>query len=238
MPEHHTLGTLDFLEVNAGSEGSTPRQLLVFVHGTPGSASAFMTYLTDHDMQQNFHMISVTRPGWVNEEDVKIPELEAQAGALKPLLERNRSSKGAILMGHSYGGPVIARAAMDFSELVEGLVFVATTGDPELSGPRWYNRFAVVIPRFMLGHDLKGANAEIMHLRPQLEAMLPRWRSLQTPAIIIQGDRDRLVNPDNAFFLEQQLEGNVVEFIWLENEGHFILWERSDLIRDAILTHF
>ena len=141
-------------------------------------------------------------------------------------------------MGHSYGGPVIAKTAMNYQELISGLVFVASTGDPEISGPRWYNRFAVVIPRFILGDDLKGANAEIMPLRPQLEAMLPVWEDIEVPVLIVQGDRDRLVNPRNAEFMQARLVNADVTYLWREGQGHFVLWEEASLIVDSILEKF
>ena len=141
-------------------------------------------------------------------------------------------------MGHSYGGPVIAKTAMEYSELVSGLVFVATTGDPELSGPRWYNRLAVVIPRFILGSGLKGANAEIMPLRPQLESILSGWEELEMPVLIVQGDRDRLVNPRNAEFMQRMLVNAEVTYMWREGQGHFVLWEEAELIVDAIIEKF
>jgi pimeloyl-ACP methyl ester carboxylesterase len=150
----------------------------------------------------------------------------------------DRSGKGALLMGHSYGGPVIARTAMNYPELIAGLIFVAATGDPELSAPRWYNRFAVVLPRFVLGASLKGANAEIMPLRPQLEAMLPRWQDLTMPVLIVQGSRDRLVHPDNALFMQRMLVNSEVRFLNREGLGHFVLWEEAPLIRDNIIDIF
>lgn len=232
------LGAIDYVEVDTAGEDGRVKQLIVFVHGTPGSYGAFRSYLNDPMMQDSFHMISVTRPGWRNDEDEKVPSLEEQAEALRPLLEMDRSGKGAILMGHSYGGPVIARTAMDYTELVAGLVFVATTGDPALSGPRWYNRIAVVLPRFVLGASLKGANAEILPLRPQLEAMLPRWEELAMPVLIVQGDRDRLVHPDNALFLERVLVNSEVRRLNREGMGHFVLWEESALIRDNLIDIF
>ena len=183
-------------------------------------------------------MISVTRPGWRNDTDAKVPSLDEQAAALRPLLDMDRSGEGALLMGHSYGGPVIARTAMNYSELIAGLVFVATTGDPELSGPRWYNQFAVVLPRFVLGASLKGANAEIMPLRPQLEAMLPRWQGLTMPVLIVQGSRDRLVHPDNALFLQRMLVNSEVRFLNREGQGHFVLWEEAPMIRDNLIDIF
>lgn len=233
-----TLGSIDYVEVDIPSASLQPKQLIVFVHGTPGSYTAFRSYLNDPVMREKFHMISVTRPGWRNNEDTKVPSLDEQAAALRPLLDMDRSGKGALLMGHSYGGPVIARTAMNYSELVAGLIFVATTGDPALSGPRWYNRFAVALPRFVLGASLKGANAEIMPLRPQLEAMLPRWQDLTMPVLIVQGSKDKLVHPDNALFMQKMLINSEVRFLNREGQGHFVLWEEAPLIRDNLIDLF
>lgn len=233
-----TLGDVEYIEVDTGFEDGKAKQLIVFVHGTPGSFTTFMHYMNDSLMQEHFHMISVTRPGWVERNAEKVPSLDEQAAALEPLLRMDRSGKGTILMGHSYGGPVIAKTAMEYSELVSGLVFVATTGDPELSGPRWYNRLAVVIPRFILGSGLKGANAEIMPLRPQLESILSGWEELEMPVLIVQGGRDRLVNPRNAEFMQRMLVNAEVTYMWREGQGHFVLWEEAGLIVDSIIEKF
>lgn len=228
------LGNIEYVEVVPPAGKS--RQLLVFVHGTPGSLRAFRTYLTDPLLQEHFHMISVTRVGWTSGAASKEPSLEAQARALLPILEMDRSGRGAILMGHSYGGPVIARAAMDYTELVGGLVFVATTADPELSGPRWYNYISFWWPEFVLGDRLMGANDEIMAVRSQLEDMFPRWENLTMPALIVQGDEDTLVHPENADFLHERL----VNSRMLPRPGgdHFILWGDMPVIRDAIVETF
>lgn len=228
------LGNIEYVEV-VPPDGES-RQLLVLVHGTPGSLRAFRTYLTDPLLQEHFHMISVTRVGWTSGAASKEPSLEAQARALRPILEMDRSGRGAILMGHSYGGPVIARAAMDYTELVGGLVFVATTADPELSGPRWYNYVSYWWPEFVLGDRLMGANDEIMAVRSQLEEMLPRWKNLTMPALIVQGDEDTLVYPENADFLHEQLANS--RLLPRPGGDHFILWGDMPVIRDAIVETF
>jgi len=232
--EMQRLGDIEYVEV-APPAGEI-RQLLVFVHGTPGSLRAFRGYLADPVLREHFHMISVTRVGWTADAEAKEPSLEAQARALRPILEMDRSGRGAILMGHSYGGPVIARAAMDFTGLVGGLVFVATTGDPKLSGPRWYNYLSFWWPEFILGDRLMGANDEIMAAQRQLQAMLPRWEELTMPALIVQGDEDTLVHPENADFLHERL----VNSRYLPRPGgdHFILWGDMPVIRDAIIETF
>ncbi|MEX0964083.1 MAG: alpha/beta hydrolase [Pseudohongiellaceae bacterium] len=233
-----TLGPIDYVEIDKASEFGRDKQLIIFVHGTPGSYTTFRSYLDDPVMQARFHMISVTRPGWRHDDDPKIASLEQQAAALTPLLDMDRSGKGAILMGHSYGGPVIARTAMNYPDKVAGLAFVATTADPQLSGPRWYNRIAVVLPRFILGARLKGANAEILPLKPQLEEMLPLWEHVSVPVLIVQGDEDRLVHPGNALFMRDMLLNADVRFLQREGLGHFVLWQESELIRDKLVALF
>ncbi|MDE0479804.1 MAG: alpha/beta hydrolase [Gammaproteobacteria bacterium] len=232
--ETRSLGDIEYVEV-APPAGEN-RQLLVFVHGTPGSLRAFRSYLTDPVLRERFHMISVTRAGWTADAESKEPSLEAQARALRPILEMDRSGRGAILMGHSYGGPVIARAAMDYAELVGGLVFVAATGDPKLSGPRWYNRLTYWWPEFILGDRLMGANEEIMAVRPQLEEMLPCWERLTMPALIVQGDEDSLVHPENADFLQERLANS--RLLPRPGGDHFILWGDMPVIRDAVVELF
>ena len=228
------LGDIEYVEV--APPAGEDRQLLVFVHGTPGSLRAFRTYLTDPLLRERFHMVSVTRVGWTVGAESKEPSLEAQARALLPILEMDRSGRGAILMGHSYGGPVIARAAMDYTELVGGLVFVATTADPELSGPRWYNYLSFWWPEFILGERLMGANDEIMAVRSQLEEMLPGWETLTMPALIVQGDEDTLVYPENADFLHEKLVNS--QLLPRPGGDHFILWGDMPVIRDAIIETF
>jgi len=228
------LGDIEYVEVAPPAGAS--RQLLVFVHGTPGSLRAFRDYLTDPLLRERFHMIAVSRVGWTTGADFKEPSLAAQARALRSILEMDRSGRGAILMGHSYGGPVIARAAMDHTELVGGLVFVATTADPELSGPRWYNHLTHWWPEFILGNGLMGANEEIMAVRGQLAEMLPRWEKLTMPALIVQGDADSLVHPGNADFLHERLVNS--RLLPRPDGDHFILWGDMPVIRDAIVDFF
>lgn len=232
--ETRSLGDIEYVEV-APPAGEN-RQLLVFVHGTPGSLRAYRSYLTDPVLRERFHMISVTRVGWTAGAQGKEPSLEGQARALRPILEMDRSGRGAILMGHSYGGPVIARAAMDYTELVGGLVFVATTADPEMSEPRWYNYISFWWPEFVLGDRLMGANDEIMAVQSQLEEMLPRWENLTMPALIVQGDEDSLVHPENADFLHERLVNS--RLLPRPGGDHFILWGDMPVIRDAIVETF
>jgi pimeloyl-ACP methyl ester carboxylesterase len=58
--------------------------------------------------------------------------LRMQSACLAPLLRLGKSAKKPILVGHSLGGPVAARLAMDYPDEVGGLILVAPSIDPEL----------------------------------------------------------------------------------------------------------
>src|SRR6476659_2117474 len=44
--------------------GGDTLPVLVFIHGSPGSWSAFENYLKDSELLKHFHMIAIDRPGF------------------------------------------------------------------------------------------------------------------------------------------------------------------------------
>ena len=48
-----SLGNIEFVEVNTPSFDNAAKQLIVFVHGTPGSLSAFLRYVNDPVMRES-----------------------------------------------------------------------------------------------------------------------------------------------------------------------------------------
>ncbi|MEM9390389.1 MAG: alpha/beta hydrolase, partial [Bacteroidota bacterium] len=103
-----------------------------FFHGAPGSWSAFKEFLVDSALINRFSLVSVDRPGYGHSDFGWVePSLKNQAFLMKPLLEKYANTPN-ILVGHSLGGPVIAKIAMEYPDLVDGLVMVAPSIDPDL----------------------------------------------------------------------------------------------------------
>jgi pimeloyl-ACP methyl ester carboxylesterase len=211
--------------------------LVVFVHGTPGDWTAFLSYLADPELTRVAHMISVDRLGFGGSEAGGIEtSLARQAAALAPLLERDGAGRGAVLIGHSLGAPIIARMAMDHPARVAGLIIVAGSCDPALERRTWYQR-AGMSPwvRWLLPRELDRANVEMVPLKDELEAMVPRWAEIRVPVTVIQGGRDSLVPPANADFLARVLSNAPVRMVRPPEATHFLVWEQPGLVRDAIL---
>jgi pimeloyl-ACP methyl ester carboxylesterase len=217
--------------------GADTLPMVVFVHGSPGSWDAFIGFFRDSLLCQRARIVSVDRPGF-GKSDLGKPErdLGVQAAALVPVLQMNRSASRPILVGHSLGGPLVARMAMDYPGLVGGLILVAPSVDPALEPREWYRKagnFFLIRP--LLPVELDVSNQEILPLRQELERMLPRWSTLQIPITVIQGEADKLVPAGNAVFVARQAVNAVVQVVLIPGMNHFIPWKRPDLIREAIL---
>ena len=224
---------LHFVEVYKDRDKG-PKPLVIFVHGTPGGWHNQASFLYDEFLRDHFHMISMDRLGHGSSIGKIEPSLQAQAASFKALLDRDTTGNGAIMVGHSLGGPIVARTAMDYPDQVSGLIFIASSGDPKRS-LKWYNTVGGFLPiSWFVPKDLKRANREILPLKKQLKAMLPLWKNITVPTVIIQGGKDKLVNPKNANFLKQQLVNANVDVVIVPEDDHFLHWRQPKLVVDAL----
>jgi pimeloyl-ACP methyl ester carboxylesterase len=217
--------------------GQNADTLIIFIHGTPGSWQGFAEYLADPELSSMARMIAVDRPGFGKSDPGEvIPSLSLQASILQPLLENHNYECGAILVGHSLGAPLAARMAMAFPDDVGALVLIAPSLDPALEEPRWYNLVAEYLAiRWLIPDELLLANDEIMALQNELKEMLPLWGTLDIPVTLIQGDNDKLVDPRNAEFATRVILTDL-KTIRLADTGHFVLWNRVELIKSELLA--
>ncbi len=224
-------------KINYLVTGSDTLPLVIFVHGSPGSLSAFIDFMADTVLLRKVQMISVDRPGFGDSNfGYAEPSLEKQAADLKPILERHKNNRPIYLVGHSLGGPVIARMAMDYPELIDGLIFVAASVDPDLEPDEWFRApLATPVFKWMLPRSLRASNDEIYQLEPQLRRMLPLWPKITCPTIFIQGQKDQLVPAANADFAKRMLVNAPFELVSDPEMNHFVPWTHPHLIRNAIV---
>ena len=219
--------------------GDPAKRPILFVHGSPGSWEGWSHFLVDPGLERQFQLIAVDRLGFGGSDPGHAEtSLQVQAAAVMEVLKFNKSGLPAILVGHSFGGPVIARAGMDFPEKVGGLVFVASSVSPELEKTKWMQYPATWWPlRVLIPTELRVCNEEIMPLKGQLEAMLPLWQKIAAKVSIVQGEKDDLVPPGNVDFLQKHIDEKLIVKIVREPEmNHFVPWKHPELIVDGIET--
>jgi pimeloyl-ACP methyl ester carboxylesterase len=217
--------------------GDSTKPLVVFVHGSPGSLSAFIDFMADTALLKRAQLITVDRPGFgASNFGYAEPSLIKQVSLLEPILRERKNNRPIILVGHSLGGPFIARMAMDYPELVDGLVMVAPSIDPALEPYEWFRApMATPFIKWLLPRSIRASNDEIYKLKPQLEAMLPLWKNIKATTIVIQGTKDSLVDPKNADFAKKMIVAAPVSLVMIEGMDHFIPWSAPEKIRESVI---
>ena len=223
--------------VSVSATDSLP--LIVLVHGSPGSADAFLSFLTDTFLTKTVRLVAIDRPGFGYTQGFGKPErsLEMQAASVQAVVNQLAPNQKVWLVGHSLGGPVIARFAMDFPEQTAGLVLVAASIDPALEEHPWWQSAINPPPlKWLIPKSLWASNAEIKPLEGELKKMLPLWGNITCPVRVVHAVDDRLVPVANADFAQRVLT-NVADLKMeiLPDGDHFILWSRHEKIRQILI---
>ncbi|MBT5706807.1 MAG: alpha/beta hydrolase [Verrucomicrobia bacterium] len=217
--------------------GDANKPLVVFIHGSPGAWDAFEDFLKNRRLRDRARLISVDRPGY-GRSGLGEPEksLSTQAELISHVFKHNPSGQKAILVGHSFGGPVAAKMGIDHPNQVAGLVLVAPSVDPALEETKWYQIPAHwKLISWAMPRDLYSTNEEILALKNELKKLETQWKSLHIPITVIQGGLDKLVPKENADFVERVAAASKPKIQRNPELNHFIPWSSPELIVDAIL---
>jgi len=229
------LGTTINYAVRLPEPESLP--LVMFIHGSPGSWSAFKDFLKDSALIGKAKLISIDRPGFGDSGYGKgMKSLQTQCAIIAEVLKKEASERPVYLVGHSLGGPIVARMAMDYPELIIGIIMVAPSIAPELEPNEWFRPLlARSVVRWIIPGSLRASNEEIWELKAELELMHPLWENIRIPVTVIQGEKDDLVAPGNAAFAQKMLINSPPKVVLKPELNHFIPWTAPELIKGAIL---
>ena len=232
---NYTLGERDMHYVATLDKGQ-PIAIL-FLHGSPGSWSAYKDFLKADSLEQHAQLLSADRPGFgYSGYGEAEPSLEKQAQLLAPILEAHAHQK-IILVGHSLGGPLIVKMAMMYPYAIHGLVIVAGSVAPELEPEEKFRPFlARKIIRRLIPGSFRASNEEILPLKGELEAMQKDWYKITVPVWILHGEKDKLVPVGNAAYAKKMLVNAPTQVIHFPEENHFIPWSAPKELSQAILS--
>jgi pimeloyl-ACP methyl ester carboxylesterase len=225
---------INYIHTNFNDSSKT---LVIYIHGSPGSSKDFVNNMKDSTMRQHFEMISVDRPGFGHSGFGKAESnLDKQAAAVLPLLQMHKNRK-IILVGHSYGGPVVARVAMLYNDLIDGCLIVAGSVSPELEPHEWWRKpMASPVIRWIFPRSIRASNDEIRPLAQELERIKGDWQNITVPVTVIQGLKDFLVPPENADYVEEMaVNSKYLKIVRIPEVNHFIPFQQHYLITDQLL---
>jgi pimeloyl-ACP methyl ester carboxylesterase len=125
--------------IKSGTSG-TP---VVLLHGASANANEF-TWTLAPRLDGDLRVMMLDRPGHgYSKRFDGANTLGAQAAQAAALLDAVAPGERAVIAGHSFGGAVALRVALDYPEKVKGVVLIApVTHDWGASTDAWYNRLA------------------------------------------------------------------------------------------------
>ncbi len=222
------------MTVNVSHTGNPNNPPVLFIHGSPGGWEAWQDYLFDEDLNERAYLVAPDRLGYGgSKSDALEPSLSNQAQAMIKTVEHD---KKIIVVGHSYGGPVALRMAVDYPERIKALVLLAPAIDPDLEEARWYNLMANnALMHALLPSDINQSNQEIIPLKAQLVELDTLVSKVNVPVFVIQGVDDKLVPMGNAQYAMDKMANAEVDIQLLNDRGHFIPWEEYELVKQTIV---
>jgi pimeloyl-ACP methyl ester carboxylesterase len=220
---------LRYLEI-----GRDSLPLILFIHGAPSSSSFWKSMLRDSNLLSKAKLMAVDRPGY-GYSGYGRPEtsIKKQAALIAKILREKRAEHPSIILhGSSYGGTVAARLAMDYPELVDGVLLQSASVMP---GREKTYLFSHITEHWLLDWMLPGsihvANIEKLSHRAQLDSMSGLWDRIKSAAIILHGAEDGLIYPENARFAANRLvNASFLEIKMLEGRKHDLLWTKRELL--------
>lgn len=217
-------------EPGGDSEGGR----IVFLHGTPADANAWNRLRKRADEIDAGELVVVDRIGFGNSTRQDELSLVGHAESVAPLLEPVNARK-AIVVGHSYGGPIALRLAVDFPDKVGAVVLVAGACDATMDDAQWFRRLINGV-RLVVPEPWERGNQELFALTDENQKMRPMLGRVTCPVFVVHGTWDGVCPHDSTVaYLRSELSGAAkVEVVSLKRAGHNLHLHHLGEVIDAI----
>lgn len=141
-PATGSMVTVNGADVHVLQQGATGPVVLM-IHGASANAREFEWTLAPK-LADTHRVLMIDRPGHGHSErPSEAQQLAVQAEQAAGVLSALAPGEPAIVVGHSFGGAVALRLALDHPDLVDGLVLLAPVShDWGGGGEAWYNKYA------------------------------------------------------------------------------------------------
>lgn len=218
------------------STGNHSKNVILFIHGAPGAADAFYSYLKDSSLLQKAKLITYDRPGYgYSGFGEPMTTTKEHAYIVKDIIDYYGLSN-VIVVGHSYGGPIAAYAPL-ISSKINGALLLAPAIDPDYEKYYWIGNFAkwkltkwIIPTALVVSADEKYTHEEDMR------TLINEWQNIDVPIVNLQGDKDMLVPYENLKFCEDHFSPEYFTGKTIKDENHFIPWTKKELVIEEILN--
>ena len=235
-----------------GANGVAPeRRSIVFVHGAGENAMVWQNQRRGLDRGVN--TICLDLPGHGQSHGDGCATIAEFSHWLIRFIKR-LELEGAILAGHSMGGGVVAEAAIDCPEVMDGLILIGSGARLRVSAEMFQGLeadFEAAAARLVRQCYGSGTSDKIVKwglkqlLAEQPEVVLDDFKacdefdrlsessSIKQPTLVISGSEDIMTPPKYSQFLAENLQRATLRII--EGAGHMVMVENPFITNAAIL---
>ncbi len=218
--------------------GENSENLVVFVHGAPGSSQDNYHFLEDSVLRNKTSMIAIDRPGYGYSEFGRSEKsIKRQADIIYELIKNLDSDyENIVFVGHSFGGPIAGILGAENDSIIDKIIMLAPMNDPDLEIIFWISYLAKWPPfRWVTPTAWRVASDEkFSHVKALME-IKGLWKEINTDITHVHGTNDILVPYENVYFSEKHIPAEHLEIIRLEGANHFLPWSHTELVKDLIL---
>ena len=220
-----------FRVISTRKELDTTLPILIFVHGSPGSALDFKRYFFDAALNSKANLIAYDRVGYAPLSVGSVQPISFEVDLLNSISSKLNISN-TILVGYSYGGPIALASKNDYKKIVLCAPAVYSEVEPMF----WFlNFYKWKATRWLLPNLLKAASKEKLQHPEDLKNFELKWSENPSEVLAIHGDNDWIVPHSNSEYLEQQFPKEKFELLTLRDTGHELIWSRFDEIKETLL---
>jgi pimeloyl-ACP methyl ester carboxylesterase len=217
---------------------------LILVHGLSGSTRWWVRNIAALAAEYQVHLVDL--PGFGAMRRLRRHFVLAEAASWLAAWMEAVGLKEANLVGHSMGGYVCLRLAAQRPEAVRRLVLVAPAGVP--AGRSLFGHLVPLLlaarhmmPSFLpvLAYDaIRTGPVALWRVARELlaEDVREDLQYIDTPALMIWGEKDPLVPPSVGHLLQSEIAGS--QLLVLQNAGHVPMFDRPQEFNAALLAFF
>ena len=211
---------------------------IFYVHGAPGSNDNYLKLMKDPELNKISNWVSVDRLGYGYSEIGKAETSIAQQSkslltVFEPYFEQ---SPFVLLLGWSYGGPIVSKMALDNPNPMDHVIMLAPAIDPEHEKYFFMGKLAQwFLTRWLVPKPFRVAQDEkVVHVE-ELDSIKPNWKNLKVPVTNVHGNSDGIVPYENLNFVNQYFPKETTKSITLKGMGHLFPISQPEVAKQIIL---